>query len=132
LEKQHNFIFGLAVVCADKIQLRSKSAAMRLRSQGNLDLAKSLTTNGIILKLLSKIISPPGELASVPPIGAGLEIIFVVKLLRLFFKRALSKSSFQQLKNRRQLPAEKLHLPARSEFVDHHEKGEAFPPVTKS
>ncbi len=34
LDKQPNFVFGLVRVCADKIQLRSKSAAMRLRSYG--------------------------------------------------------------------------------------------------
>jgi hypothetical protein len=32
--KQPNFVFGLVRVCADKILLRSKSAAMRLRSYG--------------------------------------------------------------------------------------------------
>jgi hypothetical protein len=32
LDKQPNFVFGLAGTRADKIQLRSKSAAMRLRS----------------------------------------------------------------------------------------------------
>ena len=32
LDKQPNFVFGLVRVCADKIQLRSKSAAMRLGS----------------------------------------------------------------------------------------------------
>ena len=36
LDKQHNFIFGLAGASADKIQLRSKSAATRLWSQRTL------------------------------------------------------------------------------------------------
>ena len=36
LDKQPNFIFGLVGVCGDKIQLRSKSAAMRLWSHASI------------------------------------------------------------------------------------------------